>query len=163
MRNVSVLLAIAFLLFVMGFVVNFDEILRLHDGQVQVMEKGEWRCADAEVGRAVLFSAVELGDTAVESGVTDDTTDRGVITVAAIESVTYTPPDITYSHSTKLLTISDPNEVKVEDDFIRHLAESGRVCEVMGHQWQYYYIEGPDDGQKCALCGKTRIKKWGEE
>ena len=151
MRNLAVILSIVFSVCVMGFVVNFDEILRLHDGQVQVMEGGEWRCADEDMRR------IANGD----SGTMHlEDTDVGLL--ADISS--WDPPvNIEYNVSTKLLTISDPNEVKVEDDFIRHLAESGRVCEVMGHQWQYYYIEGPDDGQKCALCGKTRIKKWGEE
>ena len=57
MRNVAVILAIAFSFFTVGFVVitntggsiiveSFDGLLRLHEGQVQVMRGGEWEIAE---------------------------------------------------------------------------------------------------------------------
>jgi len=144
MRNVSVILAIAFSFFIVGFIVNFDEILRLHEGQVQVMEGGEWRCANDDIRQ--IATGTEIG------GGIDGTVSWGELTYDATSAV-----------SPMTLMSYDPNNIEVADDAIRQLAESGRICEVLGHQWQYHYIEGPDDGQKCDLCGKTRIRKWGEE
>ena len=151
MRNVSVILAIAFSFFVVGFVVNFDEILRLHDGQVQVMEGDEWRCADEDVAQA-MWGTLPMYDVKSYAITADDFFDGGEIT-----DTPTLPPEYT-------------------DDFIRGLAESGRVCEVMGHLWEDYVqgtgiweqdgdviMERMEYGEKCQLCGKVRIQKWEEQ
>ena len=58
-----------------------------------------------------------------------------------------------------------------DEDMIRKLAETGRICEVMGHCWEdytYTYLDYRPDvigDQRCRLCGKTRerIAKWSDE
>ena len=158
MRNLTVILSIAFSVFVMGFIVSFDEILRLHDGEVQVMEGGEWRCVNPDIRR--IANANETLQLNFEA------TDPAYCDVAITDG-----SELLYNLDTKLLTISDANEVKVEDSFVRHLAESGRICEVLGHQWEDYVytyaLHRPNvvGDQRCGLCGKTRelIQKWEEQ
>jgi hypothetical protein len=49
----------------------------------------------------------------------------------------------------------DPNSFS--DRTIRLLCSSGRICEVMGHQWRLQTFGGPYVGQeRCDLCWKIR-------
>lgn len=41
---------------------------------------------------------------------------------------------------------------------IRRLCESGKVCEVMGHQWGLDYFTNALYKEKCGLCGRQRQK-----
>lgn len=57
----------------------------------------------------------------------------------------------------------------IDDDAIRRLCESGRVCEVMGHQWQpcpvtwLADIDGMEEAldwrPRCGLCGKVKNER----
>ena len=72
-------------------------------------------------------------------------------------SGTTTGPD------TDMTSISfDPN--CISDTTIRELGESGRICEVFGHQWQYipnlyttdtHLLDRPPK-RKCGICGKVQ-------
>jgi len=53
-------------------------------------------------------------------------------------------------------------------DFIRKLAKSGRICEVLGHCWEadllgmlqlVHYPNGRPSVRKCKLCGKYETKQ----
>lgn len=46
--------------------------------------------------------------------------------------------------------------VTLTDDAIRCLAESGRICEVMGHQWSWPEV-GYSGSIRCGLCGVVRV------
>lgn len=57
------------------------------------------------------------------------------------------------------------------EEAIRHLCRSGRVCEVVGHQWDLVMISTSGSGalgewdsgrheEKCGVCGKSRVKTW---
>jgi hypothetical protein len=45
----------------------------------------------------------------------------------------------------------DCNDIPMGDTTIRALCLSGRVCEVMGHQWLYDYIAGPLSGRALGI------------
>ena len=131
-------------------------LLRLHDGQIQEeQEDGTWKCADAKIREIVNRDP----DTAELSWGTD------TIWMAP-ESEDF---DIKYAIA---LDVYEPNLWEIPDSFIRSLCESGRVCEVMGHQWEmyegdvgciihdgwYFNTESPTQ-EKCRLCGAIRTKK----
>jgi len=57
------------------------------------------------------------------------------------------------------LDVYEPNLWEIHDSFIKSMCESGRVCEVMGHSWEYQYCLGPHEQEKCRICGAIRRKK----
>lgn len=63
---------------------------------------------------------------------------------------------------------SDAEEYIISDTLIQKLADSGRICEVIGHKWDIQYslttFTGVD-GRTCVICGKHQIQKtiWGDE
>lgn len=65
----------------------------------------------------------------------------------------------------------DPNTITVEDVFVRQLAKSGRICEVLGHQWASYMYTLLDyrphvvADERCGLCKITRVltQEWSVE
>ena len=134
-------------------------LLQLRDGQIQAWQKdGSWKCVDQEIRDIVNR---EPGDFALTG-------------TAALESMALTDPNVELlirPSSGYYFEGYNPHLMEVSDDFIRELCQSGRVCEVMGHQWQdYTYMNldyRPDvvADQRCGLCGKTRVQtvQWKEE
>lgn len=84
-----------------------------------------------------------------ESGVVADLADANEFTVTADPNNVAT-------------TVALAEEFVVSDELIRHLAASGRICEVMGHQFELigfprcYPVNPPiySHDVKCRLCGK---------
>ena len=65
----------------------------------------------------------------------------------------------------------DPNWVctYIDPNLVRELVESGKICEVVGHQWSMsslYYEDSGLQTRSCMFCGKkqtrTRQPEWGE-
>ena len=148
-------------------------LLQLRDGQIQAWQKdGSWKCVDQEIRDIVNR---EPGDFALTG-------------TAALESMALTLGDWMLNYYLDANDMSgvvsfeiagdvyDPNKWQISDGFIRALCQSGRVCEVMGHQWseldwQYkptteIVISAERERyQECFLCGKTRVRtvQWKEE
>ncbi len=123
-----------------GATFDVNGLLRIVDGQIQkVDDEGSWICANDEVRKIC-----QADDDNVTWG-------RDVASIGTIGITTMDITDVCYS-----------------DSIIRRLAESGRVCEVMGHQWRNFdplvigisgvEFTGPDE--VCSLCNRKRVKVW---
>lgn len=87
-------------------------------------------------------------------------------------SVTYTEPNVSgwttsehWGHkliykvcaATRSLEVYEPNCVTSES--IHLLCQSGRVCEVMGHQWKLISPQGAEN-LICGLCGEVELSEF---
>jgi len=101
--------------------------------------------------------------------------DDGLLRISDVESV-----DIIMSTPDGELEFEVVGEeYRLTDDGIRTLAKSGRLCEVLGHQWRTppsspdgfelaIYVELPAgyEEQVCSICGKRRTRQlteWKED
>jgi len=67
--------------------------------------------------------------------------------------------DVYFDQSGKGWLLVDPNMENLDDASIRLLCRSGRVCRIMGHQWNFI----PDSRLwECGLCGKQK-SHWTDE
>ncbi len=135
---------------------DVEGMLRLRDGQVQKFSKtGEWVCASVEVQEALDGRFVLDIDTTVADTIMDYDVSRR---------------EITYMGGFTLAEY-DPNTLTFKDVFVRQIAESGRICEVMGHQWNPYaytylnYRPSVVADHRCGLCEATRVltQEWSME
>lgn len=117
-----------------------DNILRLHDGQVQRLDPNEgWVCANSEIKRII----GNANEGYIDFGSTD---------IASCKI------DI------------DWDGWDIDDEFIRSLAKRGRLCEVLGHRWDFQVGDITVNGlgktvkgkckRTCEVCGEQQYQQW---
>lgn len=142
-------------------------LLRLHEGQIQEQQPdGSWMCANDKVREIVNDDDCIYQDDWIVTG--DANTAEFILAVysgeldpnAVINDVCWEGfciGDFPDGRDGKIViecTHYDPNQWEINDDFIRSLCESGRVCEAMGHSWVSHW-DGSYFEITCNICGET--------
>ena len=153
-------------------------LLRLHEGQIQEEQPdGTWQCVDQEIREIVNREPNEIFNSDITFNFDDETiltlnfnedTNRveAIYDANQLDEAAQLFMEYVVGRYLGICVIDDSNEVSLMSaPMIRQLCESGRVCEVMGHQWQvdWHGILTDGGGEKiCGLCGKHKTYQYVE-